>query len=358
MTVNRKELISALKNCLPGIESGGTILEGADSFIFKKDWIHSYNDKISVSVASPVKGLEGSVRAKEFFTILNKLSGEDIKFSIKDERWILKSGLSKVELSLLEEEIYERIVDTDVFKDDGDWNDLPTNFEDALNACKFGCNNSGLAGIIVSGNHMLSTDEFRINWYKLDSEIERFWINDPIAGELMKFTGLQSYYISSSWVHFKTKEGLFFSCRKLMDEKFPFDKCQALMEEKHAQSKEDITGKLPAMFLMASDRAASFSAEVNGFETINVLFEKSHILIKSQRSSGKYQEKIKWEVPFSDGFEPIQFIIDPDMVNYGLKRATNFYIKKHRTKIGEKVYLIFFNDNFYHLITTIQESDE
>jgi len=71
MNVKRTELLKVLKQCLPGIENGNKVLEGADLFIFNKGSVHSYNDVISVSV--PVKsdglleeGIDGAVRAEEF----------------------------------------------------------------------------------------------------------------------------------------------------------------------------------------------------------------------------------------------------------------------------------------------------
>ena len=83
MTIQRKELLESLKQCMPGIETGSAVLQGADSFVFHNGRIFTYNDSISVTV--PIKneglleeGLEGCVRAEEFFKIINKVDNPQV----------------------------------------------------------------------------------------------------------------------------------------------------------------------------------------------------------------------------------------------------------------------------------------
>lgn len=53
MVIQKKELLDSLKACMPGIETGSAVLQGADSFVFHDGKIFTYNDSISVTV--PIK---------------------------------------------------------------------------------------------------------------------------------------------------------------------------------------------------------------------------------------------------------------------------------------------------------------
>ena len=54
MIVQKKALMESLKMAMPGIETGNSTLSGADAFIFHSGRIYSYNDLISVAIASIV----------------------------------------------------------------------------------------------------------------------------------------------------------------------------------------------------------------------------------------------------------------------------------------------------------------
>ena len=96
MVIQKKELLDSLKACMPGIETGSAVLQGADSFVFHDGKIFTYNDSISVTV--PIKndglleeGLEGCVKAEEFFKIISKFPADEIKFSVTEKgTWLLK----------------------------------------------------------------------------------------------------------------------------------------------------------------------------------------------------------------------------------------------------------------------------
>ena len=97
MTIQKKQLLDALKLAMPGIETGTATLQGSDAFVFHNGNIFSYNDSISVSVPLSQAGLveenlEGAVKAEEFFKVIGKFQGDQISFVANEGSWILKSG--------------------------------------------------------------------------------------------------------------------------------------------------------------------------------------------------------------------------------------------------------------------------
>ena len=135
MKVKTKELLEAMKSCLPGIEAKETILEGADSFVFSGSKIHSYNDHISVSV--PIKtNIIGAVKAADFYKLVSKLPGEEFELTAEEKSWKISCGTITAEMVLLSYSVLEKINAIEI----KDWKDVPEDFYDALKCCKMGCN--------------------------------------------------------------------------------------------------------------------------------------------------------------------------------------------------------------------------
>jgi hypothetical protein len=351
MKIKRKELLEALKKCMPGIEAGNAILEGADTFVFSEGWIHSYNDSISISVPIDMEDvLEGAVRGKEFFNILSKLPENELKFHAGEKGWTIRSGAAKIQMSLMENLLNARIQGLHLGK--AKWKDLPDNFSEAMNCCKIACNRSPLSGIMVSENHMTSTDNIRLNWFEFDVEMDPFWISDKAAGELMKFPDIKRYAASDSWIHFQADNGACFSCKRLMEGKYPIITSKKIMES-HKQLDEDLSNELPKGLFPAIERAATLSMDIGEHDAIRLTIYPDHLFCYSERSSGKYEEKLKWEEKFSDDFDPVEFHVDPSMIQYALKRSPKFFLKQITKDEKTITRLIFFNDHFKHLLTTI-----
>lgn len=353
MEYNLKALLTALQRCLPGVDTGKTVLEGADTFVFREGKIFTYNDSISVSVPFD-SDLSGAVKAKEFYNLLSKFSAESVKIvAISETVWKVKAGSAVAEFTLLDSTTLDSVVKALTVDT---WKKLPKNFLDGLSLCKFSCNRSSLAGIFVKDSSMLSTDEMRINRFELDKKMESFWINDSAASELMKLTDLTEYSLTDAWAHFRSEAGTVFSCKRLHDEKFPAVKLLSVIKD-HEQSKEDITNELPAKLVDAIERASALAMDVDSYSAVRLTFSPQCLEIYSQRTSGKYSEKIPWDKKFASDFEPVVVYVDSAMVAYGLKRSRAFYIKTVRQKRGEMTRLIFTGAGIVHIVTTLAKAD-
>lgn len=339
MLISKSEFISVLKRAMPGIETGTVILEGSDSFVFANGFIYSYNDNISIASKLPddAVGLLGTVNAMAFYTLLNRFSDDVLKIVVKDDRWIIKSGSARVELTLLADHTSDYV--HRMLPENPTWETIPVQFFDGLKLSVFGTNRSALSGVYIGKNIITSTDEMRINWLHIDSPISGvFWIGDKAVSELLKIVNLTKLCISSSWVHFISADGTTFSCKKLQHDKYPIKKIMELVKTIH-KSPSDIAGTLSKGFADAVNRAATLSIDIESFMAVKLTFDRDGVEIFSERFSGRYLEKVLWDTPLISDFEAISIYVDHAMIETGIRQSNSFYLKhsivdkKERTKI-------------------------
>ena len=170
MTIQKKQLLDALKLAMPGIETGTATLQGSDAFVFHNGNIFSYNDSISVSVPLSQAGLveenlEGAVKAEEFFKVIGKFPGDEISFVANEGSWILKSGKAKAEMTLMDFDFETRLKGIEPSED---WVTITEDFITGLAICKMTNNKSPLSGIYINGKEIFSTDGWQINRYTMN----------------------------------------------------------------------------------------------------------------------------------------------------------------------------------------------
>ena len=357
MNVKRTELLKALKQCLSGIENGNSILEGADLFVFSKGFVHSYNDMISVSV--PVKseglfeeGIEGVVRAEEFYGIINKFSGDLIEFIVENDKWILKSGKAKAELTLMAGDFSERF--ENIAPDDDKWLDITPEFTQGLGICKMTNNKNNISGLFITSKDITSSDGFQINHYKYKgAEFENFWISDTSASELLKVGVLVQIQLKDTWAHFKTQDNTTFSVKTLQAEKWPYEKVLAVLNG-HKKTETSIAATFPKELFDAIDRASSFYLDISDNKAVRLLISPKKILVSAERTAGKFEERVEWK-DTPPNFTVFELYIDVSMILFAARRSMSFYI--HEIE-GSAPRMIFTTDNSIHLMATLLIDDE
>ena len=65
MKIQKKELLEILSKCMPGVETGKNSIEGANTFIFTKGNVFTFNDSISVTVPLKLSGLMDEERTRK-----------------------------------------------------------------------------------------------------------------------------------------------------------------------------------------------------------------------------------------------------------------------------------------------------
>lgn len=356
MTINRKQLLESLKFAMPGIESGNVTLQGADAFIFHNGNIFSYNDSVSVCV--PInqsglidEGLEGAVKAEEFFKIVSKFTSDEINLEIsQNDSWILKSGKAKAELTLIDFEFSTRLKEIEPTED---WVSLNDEFIEGVSICKMINNKSPLNGIYASGNNIMSTDGLQLNKYAMEkTTVPEFWISDSSADELLKIKKFDSMQLNGNWALFKTSEGLILSLKTLNLSQYPSEKIMKLLEV--SKPKEtDFHAKFPAELFNVIDRATSFGIDISKRIAVRLVLSKEGIEVSSERASGKYSENIVWDEKLEQDFEPITIYVDASMMKFIAKRTMEFYLYTNTTIPR----MLFVTGQSIHLMSTLDNGN-
>lgn len=363
MTIQKKQLLESLKACMPGIETGSAVLQGADSFVFYDGKIFTYNDTISVTVPIANEGLleegiEGCVKAEEFFKIVSKFPSDEIKFTVTDKgTWLLKCGKARADMALLDFDFKTRL--ENISPSEKDWVDVDEDFAFGLGNCKMAINKSQYSGIYVSGKEIASTDGDQINCYEMKkTELPTFFISDTSAGELLKLNKLVSMQLQGAWVHFKAEDGTMFSIKTLQVESFPYETIKNIIDNSNT-SKSLLHAKFPKDLFNAIDRAISLSIDISEHPAVRISISKEKIEVSSERSAGKYNEKVAWEDTIEEDFEPFEVYVDAMMMEFVAQRTVEFFLLKGPVRNGKSLpRLLFVTDSSKHLLSTLSAPEE
>lgn len=290
MKINRKNLLSTINKVLPGIAVGNVVIEGADTIVFTKGHVYSYNSAISVDAKLPDgMDINGIVKGQDFYNCLSKLPGDEIEFNVSKESWEIEDGKIKINIKLLpEENMLERfasLTPTDKWVDiDGE------DFNKALKVCTIRANSSAFGGIYFAGNKAVSTNKWVINKCVLKNDYPEFWIGDSAVAQLLKWNNFTKVQYNKSWVQFQSSDDAVFSVRSLDISGYPIAKVLPLLENEVAASKA-VELKLEPQFYDAINRASEFSHSIDDHETVVVEFGKE-IKVKGSRTSGNYEEAV------------------------------------------------------------------
>lgn len=354
MTIQKKQLLESLKKCMPGIETGNFILQGADSFVFHNGKIFSYNDVISVMVPIEQTGLveeniSGAVKAKEFYSIVEKFPSDEIEFIVKENGWLLKCGKARAELNLQNFDFISRFNDltpTDT------WVEVGEDFIQGIGVCQMANNKTALSGIYVSGKDIISTDGYQINNFKMKTELPAFYISDKSSSELLKVQGIKFMQLQGSWVHFKCEDGNVFSIKTLQSSSFPYDKVKALVDSNDFE-KMELHASFPPEVFKAIERATSFGMEISERTAVKLELSENGIMVSSERTSGRYAEKISWEEEMK-GMDDLIIYVDTTMMQFIANRSAEFYLSRAVMNGKSLPRLFFVTDSSIHIMATLE----
>lgn len=339
--LDRMQLLAALKTVNPGIDGKAVFLEGSDAFIFDNEWIRTYNDYLSVSYPF-ISRVKCAIKAQEFYEVLLRMSGDNISLVLSD-KLVISDSVTTLSMALVEEKVtgFINILGLDTSEE----HILPEDFLDAVDKCLFVASvdesYGALCGIYVNGCDVLSSDNFRVSWYKMSDKILPMLIPSKACGELIKIKEvmgkLSKYSVSNSWVHFKSADGVVFSSRLLaMD--YPYDAIK-----KYFIGDKGVEYTFPEGIEETLDRVGIMSTVENNFvEYIMLESDGETLVCESSRSSGTVVDKIK-----AGNLPNMKLRLSPKFLKLILSTTHSFYL------LGGKL-LLFETDKFSHLISTVE----
>jgi len=294
--MNRNDLLRALKAVIPGVSKGEALLIGADSFIFRRGLIQSYNDVLSVTFPLDV-GIEATVKAAELVKVLEKMSGADIKLEVNDKSLEISDGVTTLSMRLIEAGTMALL--ESLALEDLEWLPLPKDFVKALTLCLPSVSRNvvhgALTGIRIENDCLLSTDNFRATWVELETPMSPSGF--PFSGitlpgdaaiDLLKLQNLEQFSFTDAWAHFLSSEGAVFSSRLIASD-FPAEPLKQMFPEPGHGSYQ-----LPDGLEKTLERVRVLAyTQDDGSDYVTMSEDKGNLKIKGERQFGSIKEKIK-----------------------------------------------------------------
>jgi len=322
-SVNREKLLQRLQNAIVGAEKGEFL---TNAFSFRDGYVHTFKDFIALSIylGDEFKFLTGSIRATEFFALLSKYTSDTIDITTSESGLEISSGRSHAVFTFLEDSVLKQVdnmaLSTLV------WNPIPVEFREALSYCLLGAREYNLEGVRVRGDVVLSVDSKRANRFVMSSNGGDFLLEERVLSELLKFQDFVEYSVSPQRVFIRLNGGTIVSGRRKVDSEYPTDKILRMIETL-APDKADPHGVLPEGFRAMMSRASILSGDLSGLSVVKLTFTKECIQASSQRSTGKYDEKLGWEKEPEGLEEPITVCLESSSAFYALEKSSTFAIK-------------------------------
>jgi hypothetical protein len=353
MKLEKQKFLSAMSKALPGVEKGKSIIEGADTFVLQDNAIHSYNDNISVSVPFELDDdITGSIKSMDFFKLISKMPTDDIEIISEENVFKINSGKTEVELTKIDNKIVEYISTLKI--NQLQWKDLPKDFFEGLKLCYLPNNRDIHRGAFIFDTRMYSTDTIRINKYIMSESMDRFWLDDIVVSELLKIDNIEKYSVSENWVHFQSKDGVSFSCKRKDDSSYPIQVLDKWLE-KVEKEETDIENVFPKGLFNVVDRVSTLSSQLDGLSAIRMTIMKDGIEFYSEKDvTGKIKEVLNFEQVFEKEVN-IEIWVSPEFILETSKKVDGFYIKEIEQEHGNKVTLVFYNDKYKQIVSTFDK---
>jgi len=218
MIIDRKKLLDTLTKVMPGIDSKGLVEQMTNAHFTGKSLV-TYNDQIYCSIPFHTE-FKCSIHAYTLFTLLNKLTCDNVKLELVDTTLKLTAVGVTASLNMGEGTEINQILESieKEIKELKNIEPLPSDFINGVNLCAFSAFVKDVGGsftcIKVAGKHMMSSDKTRFSLYEMSSTMPEIMFKATTALEMVKYD-LKLMSETKSWLHFfEAKDGLVFSVRK------------------------------------------------------------------------------------------------------------------------------------------------
>ena len=330
MKIDKEELQRALTIVKPGLSSK-EIIEQTTSFAFTNGRVITYNDEISIS--HPIEGteFEGVVKAEELYGLLGKLNKKEIELNLEGGELQITSGRMNAGIHI------EEKIQLPIREPAGKWKVIPdpekfTQFIFlASQTCSGDMTQPKLTCVYVKKNgQIIGSDGFRLVQCITEKlPIEDFLISASSVIDLVKInpTHIQ---MEDGWIHFKNKEGTYFSCRSV-----DMDYIDQVTIDGILKVKGGGTVEFPVKIIEILNRVKLFAKRQFYFdEVIEVTIEGGKITLKSETEETKSWIKEKATIKY-DG--SLSFMITPTLFEGILKETRTCSINKANTSVKFKM---------------------
>lgn len=326
--VNREAMLRALELLTPGLSTRETIAQSS-CIVFNGERAMTFNEEVFCSVASPVPGLIGAVKAKPLLELLSKLVDDvDVEVEQKGSEFLLKgsgrrSGIKMEAEVLLPVEAIESPVE---------WRKLDPEFCEGISTvhpCASTDNGKFMLTCIhIHPDFVEACDRFQVARFPVKTGVV-----EPIlvrAASLCKILGCGMVEVSETgnWIHFRSEGGLVVTLRRFLED---YPDLSAMLDSSNMQKMT-----LPGALEEIVNRAEIFSGDLGSGNLLTVDISAEWITVIGEGVSGWHRER----KPIIYHGEPIQFQIPPRLLVAITKRSLECLVGEKRMVVdtGKFVY--------------------
>jgi hypothetical protein len=198
-----------------------------------------------------------------------------------------------------------------------------------------------ISGIAFMGKDIVSTDNFKVSWYIMESPItdEMFRLRVSVVENLVRFgKDFESFAINKSWLSLKSKDGMAVHARMQSAAEYPIDSIKGVFEK--FNDPKIIPNEFPKGLEESLDRVEVLAFQDDeDFKTLVDFYTEEGLVLGGKRSFGDIEDRIPWDVKL-----PGKFQVTPAWVKRAMKETRKF-------KIFDKI-LFFETPNWKYLILT------
>lgn len=322
MRINREEFLKQLESVVPGLPTKKTSIE-TPCFVFKDEIVSAFNGEIACSQKS-LLDIEGAAPAMPFISILHKLKEKELEIKLNDRgTQVLIKTKSELSGINMEQDILSSIEAIDKPEE---WKKLPDNFADAISIVQ-PCAGSNDSLFVTTCVHITSKwveacDMHHAARFRIKTDVVKPILISKESLKHVILLDMVEFSETKHWIHFKSSDGLVFSCRYEIED-YPSDDITEVLKV----GGNPLT--LPKGLKETVEKAEVFSSEnIEGSDVI-VNIKKGKFKIAGIGTSGFYTKVKKSKY---DGIS-LQFTIPPKLLIKLVQDYNECEISKNRLRV-------------------------
>jgi len=329
-----EKLTTALSVIEPGILTRKSLVEQYSDFVFLKDSIMTFNEKVAVKYPLET-GFEFLVKSKEFYSALSSFTSKEIEMTLADKKVNVKGKGERFEMAV---SIDVKHIDTvkSIFDtvEKVKWKKVPEKFIEGLSLCSFSISDSftfhNLSCACVNEEGIVTSDNIRVSFFKLPGFESQFLLPKSSTEDILQFP-ISEYFLTDTWVFFKTKDNVIIALRTVLGD-YP-----------DITSVFDIEGdsiELPEELKKVVSEITVFSdTERPEEQKIEIFIGNKLVTCRDESASGWFEKDIPSKSRLN---RRISFKINPSFLLAILNKTSTMILSEDKA--------LFKTDNFSHIM--------
>lgn len=320
LRINREQLINELQMVRGGV-SAREFIEQSSCFVFMDGRVLTFNDEVACRKKTCLNGIEGAVQAQHLLEILDRIPDDELEVEGGDNGELLFRGKRKEFGVVMDSEIHLPIDKVEV---PTEWKELSPEFTEAVGLVQH-CvstdeNKFMLTCIHISEKWIEACDNLQLMRCRMDTGIQGSVLVRGTSLQNITQLAMSKIALTKSWIHFRNKSGLTYSCRRYSEE-YPM-MGKVLKIEGHPVV-------IPRGLAEAAERAAVFAADKAEDALVSVMVKPGMLRIRGDGISGWYKEtkKTTYEGP------RIEFVISPELLKHISEKYKEAQISEDKLKV-------------------------